>query len=118
MAEGGSAKPSNNTGRDEKVMIIPHGSGFIAVPPYKVVSRGDTITFRAFGCAELDIKFNSNTAPFDPPARVNPTVVTVQVHDHAADDVYPYQAICRAKVGDRRGKRARGRSDPGVIVDG
>ena len=103
------SRPDPTPWREEKVFIVPHDEGFRVVPPYKVVSKDQTVTFRVFGCERLNIDLPS--IAFDLVKRTkDPTVVTVHVRADAPAGFYPYSAVC----GDQE---ARGMSSPGMIVD-
>jgi hypothetical protein len=105
--------------RKEKVFIVPHGQGFQVVPPYKVVSKGQTVTFRAFDCKSLKIGKLNSRAFDDPEPTHDPTVFTVHVKAHAPAGFYPYSVVCGTveKKNARPKIEARGASSPGMIVD-
>lgn len=104
--------PGVQGARNEKVMIFPDDGNFRVEPPYKVASRGQTLTFRALGCDKLEI-LGLDPNAFGAPKHSNPTTVTVTVT--GPDGVYEYEAFCEV---NRRRKRAKGNSPPGVIIDG
>jgi hypothetical protein len=116
--------PDPTPWRMERVFVVPHGKGFQVVPPNKVVSKGQIVTFRAFDCKRLEFgELDERVFGRVEYDKDDPTLVTVQVRADAPSGFHPYSVLCEPTVAlakkwkSHRKVEARGMSSPGMIVD-
>lgn len=107
--------------RMEKIFIIfahhndPNQDHWLVVPGHKPVSRGQVVTWKAFG--------HLHKVVLDLPDVFEPSMVTIhdcgegkaRVKDDAQPGDYHYKVICNDGKED---KEAVGGSHPSVIIDG